>query len=163
MKRFCTNCQKEFEFNINSMKDLDNLVCPECGNKIDRESRRPVDPTIEQTEENIGRAMMAIVGFNYMFYLVFAVVGVCAYYFKCYPVLYFTTGVNLFCYLSGLARGRALFKSGVLFIPLGAALAYYIYGTPESACLGVQVVFMIRHMIRDLLYTSIIKLARWGR
>ena len=71
--------------------------------------------------------------------------------------------INLFGFLSGLARGRALFKTGVIFIPLGAALAYYIYGTPESACLGVQVVFMIRHMIRDLLYSSIIKLARWGR
>ena len=35
MKRYCEKCQKEFEFNINSMKDLDNLVCPDCGEKME--------------------------------------------------------------------------------------------------------------------------------
>ena len=163
MKRFCTNCQKEFEFNISSMKDLETLVCPVCGSKIDKESRRPVDPRIEENEEKIGRMMFGVLGFSYMFFVVFAVIGVVAYYLEAYPVLYATTAINLYVYLSHILRGSANFKSGVFFIPLGALVSYYIYRTPQSACLGVQVVFMIRHIIRDILYTSIIKLARWGR
>lgn len=162
MKRFCTNCQKEFEFNINSMKDLDNLVCPECGGKIGAESRRPVDPRIEQNEENIGRIMCAVVGFNYMFFLFFALIGIIAYFFDAYTVLYVTTAINLFAYLSHAFRGSTMFKSGIFFIPLGAAVFYYVFKTPQSACLGVQAVFLIRHLLRDLLYTSIIKIARWG-
>ena len=162
MKRYCEKCQKEFEFNINSMKDLDNLVCPECGSKIDKESRRPVDPRIEQNEEKIGRMMFGILGFNYMFFVVFAAIGVVAYYLGLDPVLYFTTAVNLIIYLSHIAGGSRNFRSGLVFIPVGAAVLYYFYRTPQSACLGVQVVFIIRHIIRDVLYTSIIKLARWG-
>lgn len=162
MKRYCKKCQKEFEFDIDSMKDLDSLVCPECGSEIDKESRRPVDPRIEENEEKIGRMMFGILGFNYMFFLVFATIGVVSYFLEIYPILYFTTAVNLIVYLAHILGGSTRFKSGILFIPVGAALFYLFYGTIESACLGVQVVFIIRHIIRDVLYTSIIKLARWG-
>jgi DNA-directed RNA polymerase subunit RPC12/RpoP len=162
MKRYCEKCQKEFEFIINSMKDLDNLVCPDCGEKIGRESRRPVDPRIEENEEKIGRLMFAVWGFNYTFYLVFAVIGIIAYFLGFYPLLYVTTFINMSAFFSQLCRRNLIFRTGVFFLPLGAALFYYYFRTPQSICLGLQVVFTIRHLIRDVVYTSLIKLARFG-
>lgn len=52
MLRYCENCKKDFEFAPLTVSGKDDLICPECGGIIGKNSRNPanrVDP--DKTEE----------------------------------------------------------------------------------------------------------------
>ncbi len=161
MNRYCTNCQKEFDFAIKSMKDLDNLVCPECGSKVDKDSRNPaenVSAETEKTEEAIGNAFMTLMHLSYIFYIAISLVSVAAYFLHWDKVLYITTAISLGAFLIQLLLQMLTFRTGLLFLPIGAAAGYFILKSIQGACLGVALVFIIRHLIRDVIFRLIGKL-----
>lgn len=163
MNRYCTNCKKEFDFSIKSMTDLDNLVCPICHAPIDKNSRKPVDQyETTRTEEAIGRGFAAIFRFFYLFYLICAIASILAFIFRVDSLLYTLTAIALGTYILQIIFRVTNFRSGIFFLPLGAALGFLLLKTPQGACLGVMTVFMIRHLIRDLFWKLISKLFRLG-
>ena len=40
---------------------------------------------------------------------------------------------------------------------IGAVVGYYYFKSIEGACLGVHIVFLIRHLIRDIFFTLLFK------
>ncbi|MCR4940900.1 MAG: hypothetical protein K5930_12470 [Treponemataceae bacterium] len=149
MERYCTNCKKSFDFTIKSIYDLDSLVCPLCGRKIDKNSRKPVVHT--DIDGKIGSVFQKLFAFFYVFYISCAVIGGIAYFFNLNLLLYIMTGISLLAYVIQLFAGFMEFKSGLFFLPLGAIAGYLFARTAEGACLGIHIIFAIRHIIRDII------------
>ena len=161
MVRYCTNCKKSFDFTIKSIYDLDKLICPECGQKIDKNSRAPVESS-DAVEEKIGMAFEKLFRFFYVFYLGCALVGIVAFFLHFSKLLFVATIVSLAVFAIQLMTGFLSFKWGLLFLPLGAAAGYFWPGGYEGACLGIMVVFAVRHLIRDVIFRLFGFLVRVG-
>ncbi len=158
MKRYCKNCQKEYEFNPVAVSGGEKLICPDCGSLIDKNSRAPVDRSeMNKTERKIGNFLAVIFRIAYVFFMVLALVGIFGFIFHLNMVLYITTAISLLVFLIQLITGRLAFWLGILFLPMGAAAGYFFMGGIEGACLGVQAVFLLRYLLRELYF----KLYRW--
>lgn len=163
MNRYCTNCNKEFDFPIKSMTDLDNLVCPQCHNPIDKNSRKPVDNSgTEQTEAFIGNTLATVFSFFYLFYLCFSIAGVLGYIFKIYSLEYWCTGICIGVYILQTMLRCNTFPMGMFLLPAGAVAGWLILKTTPGACLGVLIVFIARHLIRDVFWALLRKLIKLG-
>lgn len=156
MIRYCTNCQKEFDFQIKSMADLDTLICPCCGASVGRNSRKPVDIAgTEKTETAIGNAYYKILRFFYLFYVICAIAGYTAYSFHLDTFLYISTIIPLVVFTIQLITGTATFRTGIFLLPIGAMLGIFIFHTIQGSCLGIHTVFLLRHLIRDIFFKFI--------
>lgn len=162
MLRYCTYCKKEFDFPPMAVSGKEILICPECGKVIDKNSRRPVDQMAEKTEEDLGKAVGWFFRFIYVFYLLLGIAGVIGFISGTYGLLYITTGISLLAYVIQFITGTTTFSSGVIFLPAGATIGYLIFGDIKGVCLGIHVVFLIRHLLRDIVYTLIFKLVKMG-
>ncbi len=165
MNRYCTICKKEFDFPIKSMTDLDNLVCPQCHNHIDKNSRKPVDNSgTEKTETAIGNAFAAFCSFLYLFYLCVSIAGVVGFVLKIYSLEYWCTGICLAAYFLQILFRYNTFQSGLIFLPLGAVAGYFLFENLRipGACFGVLAVFILRHLIRDIIWALLRKLIKLG-
>ncbi|WP_026835148.1 zinc ribbon domain-containing protein [Eubacterium xylanophilum] len=163
MKRYCANCKKEFEFKIAKMSDLDSLVCPECGNPVASDSRAPVDPKIEENEEAIGRTIGNVFYLGYIFYLICGTIGIVAYVFGFWKLLIAMTVISLIVYVLQYFTDTLTFPTGVIFIPIGAAAGWYFFNGWHGACLGIMIVFVARHLIRDVFFGLLWKLVEYGK
>ena len=160
MKRYCTKCEKEFDFEIKSKEDLEHLYCPQCGEKIDANSRKPVDPQIEENEQTIGNVMLYIFKFMYVFYMFMSILGIIGFIFKIDILLYETTIICLIVFIAQILTKHETFETGKVFLPLAAILGYLIFEDLRGICLGILIVFFVRHIIRDLIFGVIWKAIR---
>ena len=162
MIKYCTNCRKDFYFTIKSMKDLDSLVCPECGSRIDKDSRNPaldeVARATDKTEETIGNAFGCLMSLNYVFFMSISVAAIVAYNFHWDIALYILTGISLGLFVIQLFFRSVAFMTGFIFLPLGAAIGYFVLKSVRGACLGIAIVFIARHLIRALFWRLLSRL-----
>ena len=161
MKRYCKKCQCEYDFQIKSMTDLDNLICPVCGNKIDKESRAPRE--IDQAEQIIASGLSWYYTARYYFFMFFAILGIALYFLEIEKGVYAVTRIWLVTYL---LRNRRFFRSFSVCIACmvaSSALSYkYIDRSLQGICLGILVVFAIRHMLKAFGYKLLAKFIRLG-
>ena len=158
MKRFCSNCNKEFDFEINGMKDLENLVCPECGHRIGKNSRLVVDDT--ENEEKMLGFLGGVLTFFWFFYLIISLLGIGAYFLHWDKTLYVLTGIILCVYSAQMLWGSGRFALGLILIPAGAVAGYIYLKTVQGACFGVMAVFAARHIIRDVIWNLVMLIVR---
>ncbi|MCR5746130.1 MAG: hypothetical protein K6G03_00295 [Lachnospiraceae bacterium] len=153
------NCKKEYDFEPLAVSGKENLICPVCGNIIDKNSRGPGSAeSIENTEEAIGNATARILHFCYIFYMLLGVAGVVSYFLGASKILYGVTLFALIVFIIQFLTGYITFRSGIIFLPIGAVLGFVYFKTIDGACLGIHLVFLIRHIIRDIIYTIILRL-----
>ena len=158
MERYCTNCKKDFDFEPLAVSGKGDLICPECGNIIDKNSRNPAGKEmVDETEEKIGRTFANLLHMSYVFYLTMGVLGVIGYVFGLDTLLYIATAISLAAYIIQFLSGTLTFASGLILLPAGAILCWFYFGTLRGACLGIHIVFLIRHIIRDILYTLVFR------
>jgi len=163
MLRYCTNCEKDYDFSPTAVSGTKPLICPECGQLINKNSRHPVNrEELEHSEEQIGNFFLNVFRFAYIFYLCFAIVGVVAFIFSHTKLLYIVTAISLIAFLLQMITGTLRFRSGIIFLPAGAVLGYLFFKNIQGALLGINIVFIIRHLIRDIFYEIIIKLIILG-
>ena len=114
MLRYCENCKKDFEFAPLTVSGKDDLICPECGGIIGKNSRNPanrVDP--DKTEEAIGNAFAKLLHMSYIFYMVMGLLGVAGYVFGINRLLYIATVISLLAFMIQLLTGTQIFTSGI--------------------------------------------------
>lgn len=144
------------------MKDLDSLVCPECGSRIDKDSRNPaleeVSRATDKTEETIGNAFGCLMSLNYVFFMSISVAAIVAYNFHWDMALYILTGISLGLFVIQLFFRSVAFRTGFIFLPLGAAIGYFVLKSVRGACLGIAIVFIARHLIRALFWRLLSRL-----
>ncbi len=161
MLRYCENCKKDFEFAPLAVSGKDDLICPECGGVIGKNSRNPdrrVDS--EKTEEAIGSIFAKLLHMSYIFYMVLGLLGVAGFVSGIDKLLYAATAISLAAFMIQFMTGTLIFASGIIFLPLGAAAGYYYFKSIEGVCLGIHIVFLIRHLIRDIFFMLLFKLIR---
>ena len=145
---------------------MDSLVCPECGSMVDKDSRSPeyleVSRSTEKTEDSIGNAIGCLMRLNYIFYITISIFAIVAYNLHWDKTLYILTGISLGLFLIQLFFRSVAFRTGLIFLPLGAAIGYFVLHSIRGACLGIAIVFIIRHLIRALFWRLIMKLFNRG-
>ncbi|MBQ9610623.1 MAG: hypothetical protein IJV15_14415 [Lachnospiraceae bacterium] len=163
MLRYCANCQKEYDFKIKSMEDLDNLICPECGAKIDKSSRKPAETGANSAEKAVTNVVGGYFTIKYYIHFVLALIGLIAFFIGHFKLLYVMAVLCMIIYLFQFLFGGISFLSGLFFIPLGALIGIFVLGKVfRGICLGIVVVFIIRHLIRGFNYFILSKLIRMG-
>ncbi len=163
MLRYCVNCKKDYEFPPLAVSGDKDLICPGCSSVISKNSRHPVDrEAVEKREDNLGKTAAGIFNFFYRFHMVLGVIGVISYIAGVSGLLYAVTAIALAAFFLRFFTGTLIFVSGLLFLPAGAVIGYMYFGTIEGACLGIHIVFLIRHLIRDVFFTLIAKLIQLG-
>ena len=159
VKRYCTNCEKNYDFEIKSPNDLNVLFCPVCGAHVDKESRNPGPKReAEMAEAQIGGFFATVMRIMYLFFFVMSAVGIAAFFLKLYTVLYVVSAIVLVIYLIQIFTGTSNFKLGLLLVPLGGVIAFLITRSIPGIFLGMMIVFFLRHLIRDMIYRLIFKL-----
>lgn len=162
MNRYCTKCNKEYDFKIVSMDELDNLKCPVCGSKIDKNSRKPRDIEAEtKVEETIGEGFYMIFKFAYFFYLICGVIGVAAYFLGLDKLLFADTVICLVTYLMRYGRSYDYRGLDMMWIVGGAGIGYYYFRTVQGACLGIMVGLILRHIVKTIIYRLLSKFIHW--
>ncbi len=153
MLRYCTNCKKEFDFPPRAITAKEDLICPECGNVIPKNSRNPEHGVeAERSEEAIGRTVAVLMHLSYIFYITLAVVGIVGYYTGINKMLFIASGIMIFAYVIQFVTMTTSFPTGIIFLPLGALLNYLVFRDPRALLLGICFVFLIRHVVRDIFY-----------
>lgn len=159
MKRYCPNCNTTYGFEIKRADDLNHLVCPECKQPIDKNSRPPIEgKSTDEVTTEIGNFIGFCLRFSYLFYFVLSAVGIVAFIFKWFPVLYVVTGTQLLVYIFLMIIGVRNFKWGLLLIPVGAIIGFIIFRSIAGICLGICIVYFVRHLIRDMFLRLIFKM-----
>ena len=106
-------------------------------------------------DAKIGSIFQKVFHFVYIFYMLCAVVGIIAFFLNLSKVLYVVTAISLIVFVLQLLSGYNTFRSGLVFLPIGALVGYLKFGTYEGACFGVMIVFAIRHVVRDVIFRLI--------
>ncbi len=153
MLRYCTNCQKEYDFPPRAVSGKDDIICPGCGKVVPKNSRRPDQGAeADRSEESIGRFFSVLFHLSYIFYITLAVLGIVGKLTGFLPLLYITALISLGAYgLQCLTRTTA-FPSGMFFIPAAAVVGFIIFKDISGSCLSIHIVFLLRHLIRDIFY-----------
>lgn len=156
MNRYCVNCDKEFDFSPLEVSGRNDLICPECGQIIDKNSRRPKsNDESDKIENTIAGVFAQLLHMSYIFYLLCACAGVVGFFLKIDALLFLATAIALAAFFVQLFTGTLIFTSGLIFLPIGAVCGYLIVKNIRGAFLGINVVFVIRHIIRDIFYRLI--------
>ncbi len=156
MLRYCGQCQKEFEFAVKSTKDLEHLVCPECGRPIPKNSRRPSNPQDKKIQDDIGNVFRILFYLSYVFFAACGVLGVTAYFLHWDTTLYTVTAIAALVYLLRYRNSEL----GILWLTAGAGLGCRLEPAPRGICFGITVALIVRHLIRRLLWKLIYKFIR---
>lgn len=111
-----------------------------------------------KTDETVGGIIQKLFRFMYNFYFVCSLIGVAGYFLNLQKLVYACALLCIVVFVVQLFIAST-FKSGMIFLPLGAAGVYFLFdGTIGGVCLGIFIVFIIRHLIRNVFYKLIGKL-----
>lgn len=160
MVRYCPNCKREFDFNIRSVKDLENLSCPECKIQIPSDSRKPVmESENEKPANTIGAVYVRMLRFFYVFLIICSILGVWFYLAHLDTALLIVTIIAV---IFGLVRYGSL-GFCCLLLAGGGIVGWGLLKTVRGACLGVMIGCIVFCVIRGLFYRLIGALIKAGR
>lgn len=164
MLRYCTTCEKEYDFDPLLVSGEAPLICPECGMEVPKNSRKPVDYTeTKKMEENIGRGIGKLMHLSYIFFALVSAIGIAGYILNLENVVFICTGINLIIFLVQVLTGHVRFRLGIVFLPAGALAGYFLLNQRiMDACLGVMVVFLVRFFVKEVVIRLFWKLVRVG-
>jgi len=116
----------------------------------------------DNNEENgLGDFIQKLFHISYIFYMILSVAGIIAYMLKSEKILIFITVVILAFYVLQLLIGMLTFASGLILIPAAAVIGYIFLNGIIGSCLCICILFLTRHIIRDVFYTLIFKFIEW--
>lgn len=150
MNRYCKFCEKAYDFKVKSVRDLENLTCPVCGEKIDYTEKGKQQ--IDNVEQKIGHAYFSLLHFAYSTYILCGGMGVFSFFMHWNLLLYI---LAIFCGIVFLIHFGILY--GGMWLLLGCILGGVIWKSLSGICLGVLLVVLIRQLIRN----GIVRLIGW--
>jgi len=155
MLRYCTNCKSDFEVEPAAITSKKDLICPSCGNVVDKNSRRPSAIDGDIVSEGVGNFVSGVFRLAWLFYVTLSVIGFLCFFIHADTALYIVTAISLLAYFIQFISGNAVFTSGIVLLPLGALIGYFLIHGLQGACFGVLLVFFVRHILRDIIWALI--------
>lgn len=160
MLRYCKNCQKEYDFKISSVKDLEHLICPECGNPIDKDSKKPIEGMQNhQMETAIGKAYSGMIYVGIVTILLCTILGSMAYLLKWNFVLYVVTLIGLAAY--GFIYG--VLNLNVIYPVLGGICGFVLFHSLTGICFGMIIGIFVRRILTTIIWKAISFLVKWSK
>lgn len=164
MYRYCPNCEEEYDFKVSGAADLDNLICPACGRKVDKNSRKPKEPANEgQTEVAIGEAILTIYNVIYSFFVITGVLGMISFLLKWDILLYICTAVSILSYMRVNKEAGKEIGKGFLGVLIGAGLGWLIFKSIQGICFGAIVVLVAYYVLRMAILALIKMVMNWSQ
>lgn len=162
MYRYCPKCKKNYDFDIKSMDQLDSLVCPICGSKIDKNSRQPHDYVAEaKMERAIGRGINNLMWLGFTIYVILGTVGIILFLFDFDIALYILTAITIPTFLVKYARGSYFIDSAIPYLVLGGILGFMLFWSLDGICFGLMVGMIMRQVVRYLIMRLLFKALGW--
>lgn len=159
MLRYCPNCKKDYNINVKSMAEMEQMVCPVCGEKVEKVSKNPEHVGAEDGMENhLGETMYKLIYLSIIFYFCCGVISVVAFVLHWDKVLYTVTAVSVIGYFLQYFNT----EWGIIWMTIGAIAGYFILHSVQGACLGVEVLLIVRHIIRRLIIRFFVWIGRLG-
>lgn len=163
MLRYCMNCEKDIDFEPKEVSSKNDLKCPYCGGIIAKDSRHPVNSEYsDHAETKIGNTISKMIHIAFIFYVTLSLIGILGYVFNIDKMLYIATGIALGAFLIQFLTGTLVFGLGIIFLPIGAIAGFLVFKDIRGAFLGIDIVFLVRHIIRDIILRIIAKLTGIG-
>lgn len=160
LTRYCRNCKKQYNFDIKDMKELENLICPVCGHKIDKNSRTGNNPSDgEVPAEFVGKAYYFFIRFFFLFFPLCGLIGVIAFFMQLKMLLYVTSCVGILVYI--IRYGKS--SKQLTWPILGVLLCGIYFRTVDGVCLGIAASFIVRYVYQRIILKIFAILVRAGR
>ena len=151
---FCKECNLEFEYLVNNMNDLNNVMCPKCNKNVDSRYRKTVLST--KLDKTVGKITNNIFNFWYYFYFIFSVVAIISFYLKIKNVFVIFAVISLIVYFIELLLGFTRNIFGLVGFIISSVIGIFIV---KDAFVGVLIgssyLFFISGVIR-IIYDLII-------
>lgn len=167
MVRYCRQCGKGYDFKISNVNQLEMLKCPECGEKISKDSTTPPRPAQQvekkQPADHIGNAFYKMTMFFLFADVICGILGVVFYCIGWGSILYGLTAMSI---ILNLIQTVLWFfggsQGGVLWILLGGVLGFLLEHSLKTVCLGIMIALIIRFLFRVVIMKLIALLVKWG-
>jgi len=149
MRRYCKNCDREFEVDPVAVSKNEKLTCPLCKGEVLSDSKKPSgvyrdERGYTELDGKFGRFFGVLFSIGFVFYMLLSLVGIAAYVWNYDKLLYGITATLLAVFLLQLITDTLIFRSGVIFLPAGALASYFGFDSSlRGLCLGILVVRVI--------------------
>ena len=156
---YCEYCDLEFEYEIKTIEDTKNVICPKCNRRVNPKSKKVVPLT--KTEKTVDNVAHTIINIYYYFYLVTSILGLIFYFTKLTKLFEITTILIIIGIIIDYLRGytRNIFGTLGLIISIGLGI-YLINDIKIGAYLGIVVCTFISSFIKQIINKIINKLFR---
>lgn len=156
---YCSTCDYEFTYTINSIADLDNVVCSKCGRVIDPKSKKyvPVSKSVRRFDTVVNKAL----DFYYYFYFIFSIIGLAGYYFDIEKLLIVSSIISFILYFIELLFGFTRNVFGILGLIICSIIGVFVVDSLIiGICVGSCINFFISGIIKIIINTIINRLYR---
>lgn len=156
---YCLKCDFEFEYVINNINDLNNVLCPKCSNKIDV-NRKKVIPS-SKFVKNVDKISHGLIDFWYYFYLIFSVIGLVSFYLGFNKFLIIFSIISLVVYFIELMFGFARNILGLFGLIISSFIGVFIFkDVLIGICVGSCYIFLISGIVKIIFNFIINRLYR---
>lgn len=156
---YCSNCDLEYDYEVNNMNDLKKVTCPKCNKKVNPNSRKPVKET--KTERTVGNIAKTIINIYYYFYFVTSLLGLIFYFTNLAQLFEIITIIIIIGIIIDYIRGYTRNLFGTLGIMLATIVGVYILKDIKTGIyLGIVVITFISSFIKQIINKIINKLFR---
>ncbi len=156
---YCGYCDLEFEYEIKTIEDTKNVICPNCNKRINPKSKKIVPLT--KTEKTVDNIANTIINIYFYFYLVTSTLGLIFYFTKLTKLFEIATILIIIGIIIDYLRGytRNIFGTLGLIISIGLGI-YLLNDIKTGAFLGITVCTFISSFIKQIINKIINKLFR---
>ena len=151
---YCIDCDYEFNYSINSMNDLSNILCPKCGNKIDINSKKKV-----YTSKGVlvfDKTVHKLLDFYYYFYFILSIIGLVGFYLGFNKLLFICSIISFIVYFIELIIGFTRNVLGLFGLIISFIVGVLVINDLFiGICVGACYLFLISGIFK-IIYNLII-------
>ena len=142
---YCDKCNLKFTYEIKTMNDTKNIICPKCNNNVTGK-KAPIK--ISKTEKTIEKTANTLIDLYFYFYLIFSTIGLITYYLGLNKLFQITFIIMIIIYVIELLLGYTRNIFGTLGIIIGAILGHIFL---NNILLGATYIFFISSIIKIII------------
>ena len=151
---YCLECDSEFNYNVNNMSDLDNVLCPKCGNKIDVNCKKKVYTS--KGVQVFDKTVHKLLDFYYYFYFILSIIGLVGFYLEFNKLLVISSIISFIAYFIELIIGFTRNILGLFGLIISFIIGVFVIKDLFiGICVGACYLFFISGIFK-IIYNLII-------
>ena len=156
---YCRYCNNEFEKEINNMKDLKNITCPNCKKQVSDKDRKP--EVVTKTDRKVESFAYTIINIYFYFYFVTSTLALIFYFTNHIKLFEITTIITIIGIVIDYLLGYTRNLFGTLGLLISSILGVLILkDTKAGIFLGITVCTFISSFIKVIINKLLNRLFR---